>query len=247
MNDIFLVFADYLKGKSVYPAVRRCFNLLFNISIASFIFEQHYGLYTWLNYNDYKGILNFFIKGGFFIPFSIFLAVYAITQFLAVISFSIINHFRTLKLTREIISYQVKKEVVDDGLQEITNVSKYITPAPITKEMILGLYNLLKKELTPEAYQQMEKELKEPKDNLEADFIMVFRALIATTIYFFSIPLFGWKLFIIAFVVMLVALYIIMLAYRLLDVLPALIRKFHFSAEKYLEEHNNEQAHQIKS
>ena len=76
MNEVFFIAGDYLKGKSIYPAFRRILNLLLNISISSFIYEKCYGVYSWLNYNDYKGILTFFIKGNFFIPLSIFIVVY---------------------------------------------------------------------------------------------------------------------------------------------------------------------------
>lgn len=88
MNELFLFIGDYLKGQNVYPVFRRILNLLFNISITSFFYEKCYGDYTWFNYYDYKGILDFFIKGGFFIPLSIFLVVYGTTQFLAMIIFS---------------------------------------------------------------------------------------------------------------------------------------------------------------
>jgi hypothetical protein len=112
MNEIFIIAGDYLKGKSVYPAFRRMLNLLFNISIASFIYEKFYGNYSWLNYNDYRGILDFFIKGNFFIPFSIFLVVFGTTQFLSIALFNALNHFKTLKITREILQYQFKKETL---------------------------------------------------------------------------------------------------------------------------------------
>ncbi len=237
MNEIFLIVADYFKGKSIYPSFRKLASLLFNISIASFIFEMFYGEYAWLNYNDYKGILNFFIKGNFFIPFSIFIAVWSVSQFIALIIFTSINHFQTLKLTREIVYYQIKKETIDKNLKQISKASRYATPIRITKGMMIEMYQQLKNELTPELYQKMETELKIPKENLEANFILVFRAFIAITIYFLSIQQFGWILFTITSIVLICSLYIIMLSYRLLDVFPTLIRKFHALAEKYLKEH----------
>ena len=204
MNYLFLLLGDYLKGKSVYPAFRRMLNLLFNISIASFVYEKCYGNYTWLNYNDYKSILDFFIKGNFFIPFSIFLVVYGTTQFLSIAFFGALNHFKTIKITREILQYQFKKETVDERLKEIKKVSKYVSPISLTKNTMLEVYQELRKHITPEAFEEIEKGLKEPKQNLEANFSLAFRMAIAITIYFFSLPQFGWLLYLTAMIVLFV-------------------------------------------
>jgi Na+/H+ antiporter NhaC len=237
MNEIFIIAGDYLKGKSVYPAFRRLLNLLLNISIASFVYEACYGKYTWLNYNDYKEILDFFIKGNFFIPFSIFLVVYSLTQFTSIVFFSALNHFKTIKITREIIQYQFKKEAIDERLKEINKVSKYVSPVRLTKNTMLGVYQELRNHITPEAFDEIEKGLKEPKQNLEANFTLAFRMLIAITIYFFSLPQFGWVLYLTAMIVLIIGMYVLMISYRFLDIIPTLMRKFHHQAEEYLKLH----------
>jgi hypothetical protein len=237
MNEIFIIAGDYIKGKSVYPAFRRLLNLLFNISIASFIYEKFYGNYTWLNYNDYKGILDFFIKGNFFIPFSIFLVVYGTTQFLSISIFSVIYHFKSVKLTREILQYQFKKETIDEHLKEINKASKIISPISLTKNTMLAVYQELRNHITPEAFEEIEKGLKEPKQNLEANFSLAFRMMIAITIYFISLPQFGWVLYFTAMLVLIGAMSILMISYRFLDIIPTLMRKFHHQAEEYLRLH----------
>jgi hypothetical protein len=240
MNEIFIIAGDYLKGKSVYPAFRRMLNLLFNISIASFVYEKCYGNYYWLNYNDYKGILDFFIKGNFIIPFSIFLVVYGTTQFLSMSFFIGLNHFKTIKKTREILQYQFKKETVDQRLKEIQKVSKYVMPIKLTKNTLLEVYQELRKHITPEAFEEIEKGLKEPKQNLEANFSLAFRMAIAITIYFFSLPQFGWLLYLTAMIVLLVGMYMLMISYRFLGIIPTLMRKFHHQAEEYLKLHTQQ-------
>jgi hypothetical protein len=227
MNEIFIIAGDYLKGKSVYPAFRRLLNLLFNISIASFIYEKFYGNYTWLNYNDYN----------FFIPFSIFLVIYGTTQFLSISIFSVINHFKSVKLTREILQYQFKKETIDERLKEINKVSKIVSPIRLTKNTMLAVYQELRNHITPEAFEEIEKGLKEPKQNLEANFSLAFRMMIAITIYFFSLPQFGWLLYLTAMFVLIGGMYILMISYRFLDIIPTLMRKFHHQAEEYLRLH----------
>jgi hypothetical protein len=237
MNEIFIIAGDYLKGKSVYPAFRRLLNLLFNISIASFIYEKYYGTYTWLNYNDYKGILDFFIKGNFFIPFSIFLVVYGTTQFLSISIFYVINHVKSVNLTREIFQYQFKKENIDERLKDINKVSKIVSPIRPTKNTMLAVYQKLRNHITPEAFAAIEKSLKEPKQNLEANFTLAFRMIIAITIYFLSLPQFGWLLYLTAMLVLISSMYILLISYRFLDILPTLMRKFHHQAEEYLRLH----------
>lgn len=237
MNEIFIIAGDYLKGKSVYPAFRRMLNLLFNISIASFVYEKFYGHYTWLNYNDYKGILDFFIKGNFFIPFSIFLVVFGTTQFLSISTFSLLNHFKTIKITREILQYQFKKETVDERLKELNKVSKIVTPIRLTKNTMIELYKKLRTNITPEAFEEIEEGLKEPKRNLEASFTLAFRMTVAISIYFFSLPQFGWLLYLTALTVLLIGMYVLLISYRFLDIMPTLMRKFHTQAEEYLKVH----------
>jgi hypothetical protein len=236
VKELFNIASYYIQGKPVYPAIRRILNLLFNISIASFIYEKCYGTYTWYNYNDYKEILDFFIKGRFFIPFSIFVVVYGLTQILSNAFFSIFNHFKSVKLQREILKYQFKKETIDERLADIQNVSKHVIPIELTPELILQAYHALRKDLKPEDFQKIENELKQPKQNIEANFDMAFSALAAITLYFFTLPQFGWLLYAIVSVVLIVGMYILTIAYRLLDVTPTILRQFHVQAEIYLRE-----------
>lgn len=240
MNEIFIIAGDYLKGKSVYPAFRRMLNLLFTMSITSFVYHKCYGDYSWLNYNDYKGILDFFIKGTFFIPFSIYLVVYSLTQFFSIAFFGTLNHFKTIKITREILYYQFKKETIDERLQEINTASKYVSPIRLTKHTMLEVYQELRKHITPEAFEEIEKGLKEPKQNLEANFTLAFRMMIAITIYFLLLPQFGWLLYLTAMIVLFAGMYVLMISYRFLDILPTLMRKFHHQAEEYLKLHTEQ-------
>jgi hypothetical protein len=240
MNEILIIAGDYLKGKSVFPAFRRLLNLLFNISISSFVYEACYGKYTWFNYNDYKGILDFFIKGNFFIPFSIFLVVYSLSQFFSIAFFNALNHFKTIKITREILQYQFKKEAVDARLKEINKVSKYVSPIRLTKNTMLAIYQELRNHIPPEGFDEIEKGLKEAKQNLEDNFSLAFRMVIAITIYFFSISQFGWVLYLTAMTVLITVMYILMISCRFLDIIPTLMRKFHHQAEEYLKLHTEQ-------
>ena len=54
MKELLDIASTYIQGKTVYPSIRRFLNLLFNISIASFIYEKFYGTYTWYSIDDYN-------------------------------------------------------------------------------------------------------------------------------------------------------------------------------------------------
>jgi len=239
MNEIFLIAADYLKGKPIYSPFRRILDLLFNISITSFIYETFYGSYTWFSYNDYKGILSFFVKGGFFIPFSIFLAVYWSTYLISLFSFILLNRYKTIKWTREILNYQLNKETIENRLQLVEEASVHASPFILTKPLMIELMKTLQSKIPPDAFDELKKALKQPKHDIETSFHTAFRCLIATTIYFFSLPQFGIPLFIIAGIVLILAMYILLLAYRFLDILPVLVARMQVETEKYLAAHDS--------
>jgi hypothetical protein len=132
------------------------------------------------------------------------------------------------------LQYQFKKETIDERLKEINKVSKIVSPIRLTKNTMLAVYQELRNHITHEAFEEIEKGLKEPKQNLEANFSLAFRMMIAITIYFFSLPQFGWLLYLTAMFVLIGGMYILMISYRFLDIIPTLMRKFHHQAEDYL-------------
>jgi uncharacterized ion transporter superfamily protein YfcC len=153
------------------------------------------------------------------------------------IIFTTVNYLKAVKLSKNILEYQFKKDIIDQRLNEINEVSKIVSPIRLTKKTMISLYQELRTHLTPEAFEELEIGLKEPKQNLEATFLLAFRMIIAITIYFISLPQFGWFLYTIAALFILAGMYLIMIAYRFLDVFPTLVRKFHHQAEEYLQIH----------
>ena len=127
---------DYLEGKKVYPVLSRILNLLFVASITSFIFEKFYFKYTWLDISDYKSILDFLIKGRFFIPFPYFFVLYCAYESL----FKMMDFFAKDKvLTRPIkwqvilLSYgnlqrlrRIDRGIRNAGIGEIPEMNSYI-------------------------------------------------------------------------------------------------------------------------
>ncbi len=102
MKELFNIANYYIEGKPIYAPIIRLLNLLFLLCISSFIYEKIYGVYEWLDISDYKSILNYLIKGKFFIPFSIFITVYSITQFISFMIIRVIMHLFSVKIQQKI-------------------------------------------------------------------------------------------------------------------------------------------------
>ncbi|MCU0442919.1 MAG: hypothetical protein MUE96_11020 [Bacteroidia bacterium] len=237
IQDALLILSDYLKGKSIYPPVRRMLNLLFAVSISSFFYESAYGNYAWLDYNDYKSLLDFIIKGKFFIPFSIFIVVNLLIQGISNLVFIPISHFVTVKWTRTIVNYELQKESIDDGVNRVIEVSGIVTPMQLNEQMLIEVGKELKEKITNETYDKIEKDLSKPKRDLEASFHFAFKGIIAITIYFISLPDFGWILYSLTLILAVIAMFLTVIAHCFLGILPALVRRFYKEVTEYISKH----------
>lgn len=233
--------ADYLKGKTMYPSIRRGLNLLFSISITSFLFEKIYFAYSWPDITNYKLILDFFVKGQFIVPFSIFLVVHGITYFIPSVIFSVYNFRKSVKLTRKIIAYEVGESTINDQLRRFNVLSKNLSPVPLTRESLVDIYLQFKDDLTPESLDELQKSCDEEKAKLEDNFIFAFRTLVFISIYFSVISYFGWILFVITLLVVLGYMVLLLIGYRFLDLLPMAVKKFKYLADKYVHNYLKDQ------
>lgn len=109
MNEYFFVVGDYLKGKPVYPVIRRFLNLLFSTSLTSFLFENFYFKYTLYDITDYKSIFDFFINGSFFVPFSIFIIIHFFLDWISDGFFLIFSMRKSSEIVTEIYNYELNK------------------------------------------------------------------------------------------------------------------------------------------
>jgi hypothetical protein len=235
MKEFLDMALSFTQGKPIYPPLRRVLNFLFILSISSFIYEKIYGKYTWLEYNDYKGILDFFIKGHFFIPFSIFIIVYELSEFISNTFFTMYNDSKSTKIQTKFLNYQFKKQV-ETGLMGNQKASEIETPINITPDWMIQTFLKIRDKVEPSVFAKFERKLQKSKRNLEANFNLGFRALIAITLYFSSLPQFGWLLYIIVLLVIIGGMYILCLAYRLCDIIPTILRVFYTYVEEYLKD-----------
>jgi hypothetical protein len=234
IQDALLILSDYLKGKSIYPPVRRVLNLLFAVSIASYFYEIAYGNYTWLDYTDYKSLLDFLIKGKFFIPFSIFIVVNLSIQGISNLVFIPISHFVTLKWARIIVNYELRKESIDEGVNKVIEVSAVVTPVHLNEQMLVEVGRELKEKITIEVQEKIERDLAKPKRDIEANFHFAFKGIIAITIYFISLSQFGWVLYSMTLLLTVFAMFLLVISHCFLGILPALVRRFHKEVTDYI-------------
>lgn len=210
---------------------------MFSISISSFIFEKIYFTYEWSEINDYKFMLDFFIKGHFVVPFCIFVVVHGITTFIPTVIYTQLTFTSSLKSMKKIIEFEIEKNPIERELGLARIISDKVTPLKLNKEALINLYVEFREHITPEAVNKIEKECDSEKDKLEANFIFACRAFVAIAIYYPTIPYFGWKLFFLVAVSILLYLYLLLLGYKFFDIIPTLIRKFRVEADKYVENH----------
>jgi len=234
MKQLFNIAELYIQGQPIYPPLRRILNLLFNLSISSFIYQKFYGNYVWMDIKDYKGILDFFIKGQFFIPFSIFVVVYAITQSLANILFIASTHFTSVKYQRKIIAFKLEQDEVEEGFKQIEQKTKSFVPIDLTKDVLLSAYHTIRVQITEEVFNELKTSLDKPKKVIEENFIVVFRGIIAISVYACILSEFSRVLYFIVLLVGVAFLLLCVIGHCLFDLIPTFLKRFHNELEEYI-------------
>lgn len=232
--EISFIAADYLKGKEIYPTARRFFSLLFIVSIASYIFERTYFPYSWPDLTNYKLILDFFIKGYFIVPFCLFLLVYGITYAIPWVFLTLFNYYKSKKFLRRIVKYELQKDEIDKYARFITRVSKRVAPVHLNRDMLVDLYINIKDYLTPEQIEEIQASFTKEQKTIEVNFIFIFRAIVTSIVYFTVIPHFGWSLLVISLVTMVGYMILLVIGYRLLDIIPTAIQQYRHAADEYV-------------
>ncbi len=238
MTDVLIYIADRLKGKSMFPLFRWILNLIFCTSITNAIFSQTHPDIRLPDSYDFQKIWDFFVKGHFTIPLIIFLIVYFVSQGIVTLFFMYFGDYKNFKLTKKILAYQLEKKEIQESIKNITEVSDQVAIVDLTKEKILEMYNGLKNVFSEQDLVKLKEVLDEGKTTISDNFVTLLRGLIAITIYFATIPSFGWLLFLIIVVLFKFLFLLLMLGYKLLDILPALMSKALLIENIYLDKNN---------
>lgn len=225
MTDLLIYMADRAKGKSIYPLVRALFNIIFLSSITNLILLQTHPDIKIPNPFEFKELIDFCIEGYFFIPFAIFMIVYFLTMGVSSALFMWLGDFKNRKIIKKIIAFQIDKNDLVEGIKGIEEAANLFQALDITKEKSLELYKLLKPNFKKSGLNESLDKIDDSKRDLNDNFAMTLRGLIAVTIYFIKIPSFGCWLYIFSCLVIFACLVIFIFAYKLLDILPNVMHK----------------------
>lgn len=99
---------------------------------------------------------------------------------------------------------------------------------------MIQIYKDIRNSFDEKQYQQIQRKLEKQKDNLLANFIFAFRALITIFIYFITIEYFGFFLFTIVNVSIILYMILLVFSYRFLDLIPTFIGKIAMELDKYV-------------
>jgi len=174
---------------------------------------------------NYQEISRFFIDGYFFIPLAIFGLSFLITSSLSSGLFMWLGDLKNQKLARKISKFQIEKNDLVEGIAAIEEVSQKIIIIDLTKDKLMELYKMLKPNFNKSDLSKARAKLDSGKDILSANFALTFRALLAVSIYYATLPAFGIYLFILCCFVMLNCLVILIVAYKILDILPRIMQR----------------------
>jgi len=232
--QIFDIINHYINDRPIYTKTRKLLDLLFLISISAFAFRHFFGSYHWLDYSDYKGIIDFFLEGHFVVPFSLFLIVYGTTALIAFVTFSLLLDIRSAKIRRKIIHYQITHLDFYLSLKSIEKIIQPLTDINIAPENILKEYQQIKPELTSLKLLEIESELGNLGKNLRENFIVAIRAITALSIFKYSLPEFPWWLFNLTLAIIIIWSILIIFAYQFLNILPGILKKFSQKADEIL-------------
>lgn len=241
MESVFSFINEYINGKPVYPVARRLLSFLFSLSITSFFFEKLYFNYQWINITDYKAILDFLIKGYFFVPLCLFVIVHYSLQGISLVFFTLMTVKKSSNLLKKLYAIEFKKTDSLRLIQSINDNPISASPFPFQESHFYELYQHLVTNIPKKQMEKFESGLKIKKEACEQNFYLIIKALFTVTIYFFAVSYFGWLLYFTTLLILITLLFVLYCGYLLLDLAPAAIKKFDYEVSRYLADGINPQ------
>jgi len=234
--QIFDIISHYINDKPIYTKTRKLLDLLFLLSISAFAFRHFFGPYRWLDFNDYKGMINFLLEGHFVVPLSLLLITYGTTEFIAFFIFSLLLDIKSAKIRRKIIQYQLTHLDFYLGLKSIEKIIQPLTDFEMGPEKILTGYQKIRSELSISKLAGLEAELNDFNKNLRENFTVAIRATLALSIFKYSLTDFPWWLFNLTIIMIFIWGIFTIVAYQFMSILPGMLKKFIEKAEEILKE-----------
>jgi hypothetical protein len=222
MQQLDLLLGQFLSGRSFYAPVRRALNMLFTISLTSYLYIQVHGPYRIYQLDERDEIIAFFTSGFFFIPFSFFIITYYVTQWVPAFIFDFGAYVVRVLIARKLSRKNFSKRWIRRWINRIVLNSKY-TPRRFSRAELERVLLELRTHVTSTQLSQMRESFKAPLKQAEANFILFSRTVVAITVYFNVLPQFGWKLYVLVLGVLVFAMSILVVGVVVLHVLPEVI------------------------
>lgn len=236
MQPFSFILDNFLRGKETYAPMRRVLNIIFSLSIASFLFETFYFRYEWMDLTDYKGFLHFFVDGDFIIPFILFLVAHYVTYFMGSLIFTLTTNKTSTKWISNIVKIKIKKRDLDNLTKRVYKNRALKLPFKVEQSWLVHTYLHLKQSIHARQWKRAEILLKRQTQIIEKNFLLLFKAILTVTIYFFTVPHFGGLLYGITIAGLIAGLAVLWYSYLVLYVLPIIMRKIDHELQQYLAE-----------
>lgn len=235
MQQFDLLLRQFLEGRSIYGPVRRVLNFVFTVSLTSYLYTRVYGPYRIYELSERDAIIGFFTSGTFIIPFSLFVIVYFLTQWVAALFFLGCSNLALVIGAKYLREKRWKQREIRSLMRDFERTKHYWPEQP--SQIDMGrLVVLLRDQLNPQLLSELKEELKEPVKKAEASFILFARTALAVTVYFNALPQFGWRLYALIFTVLAVAMLILIAGVVILQVIPHLVARVRTELVKYSEQ-----------
>lgn len=219
MKEFLFLVTDYLKGNPSYPVIRRGLNFMLNVSISAFLFEKFIGPYKWIDLIDYKSLLDFFVRGHFILPLSFYVLTYFIIFSVAFLIFDFRLDFKKHKSIANIKDKEFGKEDLETLQLGLSKINTFLKFDLFTKDEVFTFYKSNFAHIPQHDLVAIKQLLHNQKTNLSRQFYLAFRFLVAIVLYNSNLPL---GLFWILVLSILVVVFLITKAFRLLNVIPTI-------------------------
>lgn len=223
------ITSNYLKGKSIYPEIRRIIAFLLKLSISTYAYVFFFGRFDLNQVLDYQKIIFFFLSGHFFIPFSVFALTHLSLILLSSLTFHVLTYYPVFKLKKKIIEYKLTSEDKETGKDVIKSIAKYSIKKDVSDDELLKVYKEYKEKFLfsfdTKLTEELENDLLVEKKNVELNFNFTFLILISTTLFYANLSDFYTALFVIVLFITLVFSIFSIITYRFFDILPTILLK----------------------
>lgn len=221
--DFILALGSEVSQREFPKKIKTILNFLFVASITSVAFKKIYYDYYLLDITDYSAIYEFVIEGHFFIPCIVFYLIWMSTDRIGILLFSLPNMLIQRRLRKKLLRFSFEKMKWFNQADEKAKIAidKFIQfpNDKVFDALILEVNKAIKQE----DLKQLHSGIEEGKNKVEKQFVLVLRASVATTIYFLTLPYFGWGLFITLIVLIIFSTVLLTVANQCIQILPTVL------------------------